>query len=245
MESHLSLAAETLFKIGPLPVTNTLLTSWLVTAFLVTIALGIKANLKTIPGKIQNLVELIIEGLYNLIADLAKEKTAIFFPIVVTFFLFIASANLMGLLPGFGTIGINEEHHGKTVFIPLLRSVNSDLNVTLALAICSLVITHFLAIKSTGLTTYLKKFFSLNPVFLFVGILEIVSELTKLVSLSFRLFGNIFAGEAVLTTISSIAAFIIPIPFLILEIIVGLVQATVFMMLTLAFMIILSHKTAH
>ena len=120
--------------------------------------------------------------------------------------------------------------------------MNSDLNMTLGLALLSAFLTHAFAIRYLGLLDYLKKWFTLNPIFLFVGLLEIVSEFTKIVSLSFRLFGNIFAGEVVLSTVSSIFAFVIPLPFYFLEIIVGFVQAAVFMMLTLVFMVILSEK---
>src|SRR3990167_2422887 len=142
-------------------------------------------------------------------------------------------------VPGFGTIGFFQEEHGKEVFIPILRAVTSDFNATFALAIISLVATHILSIKYNGIFSYLKRFFSLNPIFLFVGILELVSEVTKVISLSFRLFGNIYAGEVVLHTISSLFAFVAPIPFLLLESIVALVQALVFSMLTMVFMTIL------
>jgi len=153
---------------------------------------------------------------------------------VMTFFLYLIVANWLGLLPGFSTI----LYHGQ----PLFRGMNSDLNMTLSLAIISAVLTHFFAIKYLGIKDYLKRWVSLNPIFLFVGLLEIVSEFTKIISLSFRLFGNIFAGEVVLTTISAIFAFIVPLPFYFLEIIVGFVQAAVFMMLSLVFMSILSEK---
>lgn len=123
-----------------------------------------------------------------------------------------------------------------------MRSPNADLNLTLGLAIISVFLTHYFAVHLLGWKSYLGRFFSLNPVFLFVGILEIISEFTKLISLSFRLFGNIFAGEALLTTISGIFAFFAPLPFMGLELLVGFVQATVFMMLTLVFMSILSEK---
>ena len=109
----------------------------------------------------------------------------------------------------------------------------------------SVGVTHFYAINALGVFQYLKRYFSLNPVLLFVGLLELVAEITKVLSLSFRLFGNIFAGEALLLTISLLFAFILPLPFMFLEIIVGFVQATIFMMLTLVFMIILTEKTGH
>ena len=138
------------------------------------------------------------------------------------------------------------EAHGKEEkahLVSLNRNLTSDLNATLALALISLIATHTLSIRTLGIKEYLGRFFSLNPILLFVGILEIISEFTKIISLSFRLFGNIFAGEVVLATISSLFAFVFPLPFMFLEIIVGLVQALVFSMLTMVFMSVL--MTSH
>ena len=116
----------------------------------------------------------------------------------------------------------------------------------MALAIVSLIATHILAIKYLGLLGYIKKFININPVFLFIGLLEIVGEATKVMSLSFRLFGNIFAGEVLLTTAQTkLFAFLIPVPFYFLEILVGFIQALIFAMLTLVFMVILTQKEAH
>jgi len=129
----------------------------------------------------------------------------------------------------------------------VLRGATSDLNVTLALAVVSIIATHALSIKLTGIKNYLGRFFSLNPILLFVGILEIVAEITKVISLSFRLFGNIYAGEVALMTVSGLFAFLFPLPFLFLENIVALVQALVFSILTLVFMAILTtpHHLSH
>jgi len=115
------------------------------------------------------------------------------------------------------------------------------------LALVSVAATHVLSIRTIGIKDYLSRYFSFNPINLFIGVLEIISEITKVVSLSFRLFGNIYAGEVVLITVSSIFAFAFPLPFLMLEVIVGIVQALVFSMLTMAFMAILttSHNKAH
>lgn len=247
-EAHaIVLAPEVLIQAGPLPITNTLIMSWVAMAILVIFGYLAGRHLKAIPTGLQNFVESFLEPAYNLVHDLAQEKTKIFFPIVMTFFLFIILSNWMGLLPGFGTIGFNRVEDGHTVFVPIFRAMSSDLNMTLGLALISAGLTHFFAVKYLGFGGYLKKWFSLNPILLFVGILEIVSEFTKVFSLSFRLFGNIFAGEEVLKTISGLFAFIAPLPFLGLEIIVGFVQAAVFMMLTLVFMVLLSdkHSTEH
>lgn len=240
---HIVLAPEIIGHIGPLPVTNTLMVSWLVMAIIIVLSLLATRKMAMVPvSKLQNLLELIIDAGYKLTKDMAHDKAKVFFPIVMTFFLFIFVANIVGLFPGFATIGLNQVHDGNEVFVPLLRSINSDLNMTLALALISAALTHYFAVKYLGLKDYLKKWFSLNPIFLFVGLLELVSEVTKVISLSFRLFGNIFAGEVVLATISSLFAFVVPLPFYFLELIVAFVQAAVFMMLTLVFMTLLSEK---
>lgn len=246
-EFHVALAAEKLFSIGPLPITNSLLTTWIVTFILIAFAYFATKKAALIPHKLQNIAEIMIETLHDLIVTIAPDKTRVFLPIIASFFFFILFGNYFGLLPGVGTIGFYEEPtvHQKT-FVPYLRSINSDLNTTAALAIVSLIATHYLAIKYLGLWHYIHKFISLNPIFLFVGILELIGEATKILSLSFRLFGNIFAGEVLLTTASTkLFAFIIPIPFYFLEILVGFVQALIFAMLTLVFMTILTSKSEH
>ncbi len=218
-----------------LPITNTLFTSWLVMAVLIGISLAIRLRVNIIPSYLQSVFEVVVDFMYTTAEQLAGAKKAkVFFPFVATFFFFILFSNLLGLLPGFATITFKG--------VPFLRSMNSDLNMTLSLALFSAFLTHFFALKYLGLIEYLKRWFTLNPIFLFVGLLELVGEVTKIVSLSFRLFGNIFAGEVVLSTVASIFAFVVPLPFYFLEIIVGFVQAAVFMMLTLVFMVLLSEK---
>ncbi len=234
MEHGIVLRPEVLGYINFLPVTNTLLVSWIVIAILTIVAFLTTWRMRPVPSGLQNFMEFVVEGGYNMVSDLAGSRTKIFFPFVFTFFLYIILANWIGLFPGMGTITFRGE--------PLFRSLNSDLNMTLGLALLSAVVTHIFAIKYLGILNYLKRWVSLNPIFLFVGVLEIVSEFTKIVSLSFRLFGNIFAGEIVLATIAGIFAFVLPLPFYFLEIVVGFVQAAVFMMLTLVFMVVLSEK---
>ncbi|MFI5205713.1 MAG: F0F1 ATP synthase subunit A [Candidatus Paceibacterales bacterium] len=241
MENHIALAADKLFYIGPLPITNTIITTWLVTFIMVAFAFVATRKVTLIPSSVQNFAEFAIEYLHNLVESVAGTKTAVFFPIIASFFFFIIVGNYLGLLPGFGTIGFHQG--GK--FVPLFRSINSDLNTTLALALVSVITTHYLAIKYLGLGGYAKKWFSLNPIFLFVGLIELAGEFTKVISLSFRLFGNIFAGETALETVSKLFAFVVPIPFMLLEIIVGFVQALVFAMLTLVFMVILTQNHEH
>jgi F-type H+-transporting ATPase subunit a len=187
------------------------------------------------------MVEMVIETFYEITESVANERAPRIFPYLMSFFLFILLANWSGLIPGISAIGIKE---GQTI-VPFLRPATSDLNTTLGLALISLVATHVMSLRVTGIKDYLSRYISLNPLNLYIGILELVGEVVKVVSLSFRLFGNIFAGEIVLGTVSTIFAFVFPLPFLMLEVIVGLVQALVFAMLTMAFMAVLTTPHHH
>lgn len=242
------LGPDIFFQIGPLPVTNTLLNTLLIDGLIIGGAITIKKNISRIPGIFQNIIEMIVETFYNLTESIAGTNAKQIFPYFFTFFIFILLANLSGLIPGAESIGfLHHGEHGEEHIVSLNRNLTSDLNATLGLALVSLVATHILSIRHLGFKEYVTKFISLNPILLFVGILELVSEFTKIISLSFRLFGNIFAGEVVLGTISSLFAFGFPVPFMFLEIIVGLVQALVFSMLTMVFMSVLMtpHNSEH
>ncbi len=235
----IELAPEVIFNYNGIRITNTILATLLVDTFLVSLVFLIRNKLKKIPGFLQIIAETVISYFYDLTEQIAGKFTKSIFPWFASFFLFIFFANIFGLLPGFGSIGFFHHEHGEEHFVPILRAVTSDFNATLALAFTSLAATHILAIKYNGIVGYLKRYFSFNPIYLFVGILELISEGTKMVSLSFRLFGNIYAGEVVIHTISNLFAYAAPIPFLLLESIVALVQALVFSMLTMVFMSIL------
>ncbi len=230
------LAAETLFRIGSFPVTNTLTEIVIVDALIIAGIVLLNKNIKKIPGAFQNLVEIVVDGFYGLTESISPKSAMSIFPYFMSLFVFILLANWLSLFPGFGTVGLKS----KEGIIAFLRAGGSDINFTLALAIIATIATQVLAIKTIGIKHHLARYFSFNPIFLFVGLLEILSIFTNVVSLSFRLFGNIFAGDVVLTTISQMFAFILPLPFMALEIIVGLVQALVFAMLTMAFMAILT-----
>ena len=230
----LSLSAEPRFHIGSFTVTNTLTNTLLVDAILITLALQMKKRVSLIPSKFQGALELVIEGFYNLTESVALERTMKIFPYVMTFFLFILISNWSGLLPVITSIGFfRGEHHE---FIPLFRSASTDLNTTLALAIVSIVATHTMSIRTIGLKHYLGKFFSLKPLDLYAGMLELISECTKFISFSFRLFGNIFVGELIMGLLFSAFAFFLPIPVIMYELFVGAIQATIFALLTMAFM---------
>lgn len=237
---HISLAAETLFFIGAFPVTNAILTSWLVSLTLVSLAVLIGLNFKKIPSGLQQLFEMVYETIEDLAVSIAGEKGRDYAPLAVTLFIYILFSNWLGLIPGVGSLGFNLKEHEGTVFVPLIRSATSDLNTTLALTLISVSFAQVLGFRASGIVGHLKHF--LNP-------LEIVAEFSKILSLSFRLFGNVFAGEVLLAAAASILILvtgvnkvwygipggIIQIPFLVLEILVGLIQAFIFSALTLVF----------
>lgn len=261
---HISLAAEEILRLGPLSVTNSLLTTWLVTIFLIFISIIVSSRLRKIPSYLQIFAELMVGGLYSLFEQILHEKNNKYFPYLATIFIFIIFQNWAGLLPGVGTIGIykSEEHAGSNAvyavsneneeieveqpaFVPLFRSGTADLNTTLALALLTIAYIQFAGLKTLG-ASYLKKFFNFsNPIFTFVGILEMISEVSRIISFAFRLFGNIFAGEVLLTVIAFLLPVLAPIPFLGLEIFVGFIQALVFSMLSAVFFSLATEHADH
>ena len=235
---NISLAAEPILNIGGLHITNAIFTGWIVSLLMIIGAFFGTRTIRLLPGKVQNLLEVLIEMFYNLVESVSKEKTKKFFPLIATFFFFILFSNWLGLLPGFGSLGIFEEHEGKRILIPFFRAATSDLNTTLALALVAVVSIQFFGIKEIGLKAHLGKFFInplKKPIEGFVGILELVLEFAKIISFAFRLFGNVFAGEVLITVVTSLIPIIIPLPFLGLEVFVGFIQALVFALLTLVF----------
>ncbi len=228
-----------LFSIGFLQITNTYLVSIIVTILLCVSVYYINKKLSfEKPSNLQVMVEYIIDFLYSTAGEIVDDKNKLneFFPLVATYFIYILVVNWIGLTPIFGTIGF----FTKGGFIPLFKTVNSDLNSTLSMALISVISSQYFAIKHLGLLNHLKRYFSLNPINLFVGLIELISEFTKVISLSFRLYGNILAGDLVIANFTSLVGFIVPLPFMGLELIVGFVQASVFAMLTLAFTNILT-----
>jgi F-type H+-transporting ATPase subunit a len=177
-----------------------------------------------------------VNSIYSLFYSVLGDKTNVFFPLLFTFFFYILLENWFGLLPGVGSLLIKVKEGSEEVFVPLLRGNNADLNTTLALAIISVVSIQFFSIKFLGIKKYLHKFFNFSdPIMFFVGILDILSEFSKVLSFAFRLFGNIFAGEVLLTIVAFLVPVLASFPFIGLEIFVGFVQALVFSMLTAVF----------
>jgi F-type H+-transporting ATPase subunit a len=235
----ISLAAEPIFYIGSFPITNTFIDTLLIDAILIGTCVYVSKHLRTIPGYFQNIIEFLMVTINDLTESVASHKSAQIFPYFMTFFAVILLTNWSGLIPILGSIGIYNEHHE---FVPLVRSASTDLNFTLALALVSIVATHSMSISTLGIKEYLSRFFSFNPFNLFIGLLELVSEFTKIISFSFRLFGNIFVGEVMLGQLYalSFAKFIVPSVLMSYELAVGVIQAVIFGMLTMAFMAILT-----
>jgi len=230
-----SLQAEYLFSLGPIPVTNTILTAWIVTIIIVVFSYFVTRRMKEQPSGWQNVLELIVE-LWTGVADQAMgpRRARRFMPLIATAFLFILVSNWFGSLPiGYVSV-VNSE--GETV--PILRSANSDLNVTAAMAITMIVLAEFFELRSLGGFGYLKGLFIPNP----MRWLEIF---TRPLSLAFRLFGNVFAGEVLLVTMLAVAPYVMFV-FIGLELFVGLIQALIFSMLSLVFLSIATvHEEAH
>jgi len=250
---EISIKAEEIFRWGGFIVTNSVVLAILSAVLLIVLAFLLSRRLTLVPGKLQSVFELFTEEILRLMENVFGDRASAekYFPLIATVFLFILFSNWLGLFPGVGSVGFYSMHSGREVFVPLFRSPASDLNFTVALAIVSVVAVNFLAILALGLRAHAGKFFNFkNPIFSFVGILEFISEFVKIVSFSFRLFGNVFAGEVLLTIVAFLAPYFLPLPFLFLEIFVGLVQAFIFSILTMVFLAMSvapheSHDPAH
>ncbi|MBI4065435.1 F0F1 ATP synthase subunit A [Candidatus Gottesmanbacteria bacterium] len=233
---HISLAAETLWRVGGFPISNALLATWLVMAFIAIVSFVSTRKLTLVPGHAQSLAELLVGGLYDFFEGVIGKHVKEVFPLIASLFFFIIIANWVGLLPGLGTIGFFKQEHEVLKFVPLLRGATADLNTTLALALVSVVAIQYYGFRTLGFH-YGGRFINIkNPIYFFVGILEILSDISKVISFAFRLFGNIFAGEVLLTVMAFLMPFIVPLPFLMLELFVGFIQALVFSMLTAVFL---------
>lgn len=237
---HISLKPEIIGFISGLPISNSLVLSLLTSFLLVGTGLLIVRSLRLIPAKTQNGAEIVIGTIYEFIAQNLgdREQAKKFFPLLATIFLFILFNNWIGVLPGTGSFGFKEIKDGEELVVPFFRSANSDLNTTLALAIITVAAIQIYGIRKFGILGQISKYlvFNKGPVHFFVGLFELIGELTRVVSFSFRLFGNIFAGEVLLLIIMTLVPVVAPLPFLLLEFFVGFVQALVFAMLALIFL---------
>lgn len=243
---NISLAAEPVFHIGSFTVTNSLIAAVLSTVTLASLALLIRRKLAAVPGRSQALSEILIEGIGSVMDSVTEDRkqTRKYFPLVATIFFFILISNWLGLVPLFGPFGVYEEHEGAAVLVPFLRGADADLNTTLALALITVVTVQVVGVTTIGVFKYASKFLNLRkPAYIPLGLLELVSEVSRLISLSFRLFGNIFAGEVLLIVVTSLIPFIVPAPFYFLEVFVGFIQAFIFAMLTLVFIKVATLET--
>ncbi len=253
---HVSIKPELLFEIFNFPVTNSFLTTLIVMILLITLSLWYKSQSekkKRERSLFYYTFNALLTQVYTLFHSVTGDKIRTLFSLLATFFIFILFQNWFGLLPGVGSVlieervspttvvsSINEEQSSssgeKTHFIPLLRGGTADLNMTFALGIIAVVAIQYYGIRYLGLRAYLSKFFNFHgPVDFFIGILEIVSELSRAFSFSFRLFGNIIAGEILLVIIATLIPVLASFPFLIMEVFVGLIQAVVFSTLAAIF----------
>ena len=245
-----TLAPDTLFHIGGFAITNTMVNTWLALLLFLVVGVIIQKTLSLRPRGLQNVIEYFLEILLGYFDQVTgdRKKTMRFLPIVGSVFFFILISNWLGLLPGTGSITYKH--------VMLLRPANSDLNLTVAMALTSVIVSHLFGLFTVGIFTHLNKFvqigtfiksFKHGPVAVLtaiieigVGLIEIVSEMAKILSLSLRLFGNIFAGEVLMTVMSSLVGLLVPTPFMLLELLVGLIQASVFTMLTLVYLTIMT-----
>lgn len=231
---HISLAAEKIGSLFGLPVTNSLLATWVVMEILIVFSLAATRNMSLRPSGAQLWAEILVGGIYDFFSTVVGTRIKQFFPLIATFFLFIILLNWFGLLPGVGTIGF---FHGEE-FVPMLRAGTADLNMTIALAVVSIVAIQYYGFKTLGMH-YTGRFLNFkDPIYFFLGLLEILSQLSSVLSFAFRLFGNIFAGEVLLAVMAFLMPFIVPLPFLAMELFVGFIQALVFSMLTAVFLVI-------
>src|SRR3989344_3202918 len=199
---HVALSAEKLGDFFGLPITNTLVTSWVVVLLLIAVGFIMGSRLQMVPGRFQTLLEWLFGGIYDYVTEVLESRNMArrFFPLLITIFLFIFVANWLEFVPGVGSIGFfNDEHE----FVSLFRSVNTDLNVPLAFA---------------------------------VGLVELIGEIVRVVSLSFRLFGNILAGEIIILVAAYFMPYFLPVPLMVFELFIGFLQAAIFALLTLFFL---------
>ncbi|KKP85559.1 hypothetical protein A3B84_00350 [Candidatus Nomurabacteria bacterium RIFCSPHIGHO2_02_FULL_35_13] len=255
-----TLFAEPIYHYKDFFITNALLTSWIAVIFIIILSFVIRSKLKEVPRGIQSFFEVIIEGALSLCDQVTNDRALSIkiFPIAISVFIFILVNNWLGILP-FGGFGLIEEGETGAVFVPFLRGGTADINTTIALAVMAVLGANIFGVFSIGIWKTFNKYVNLKvirqigkklqkdptiiivaPITFFVGLIEIVGEFAKIASLSFRLFGNVFAGEVLLVSMAALVGYIIPIPFLFLEILVGVIQALIFSILLVVYFTIAS-----
>lgn len=260
--SHeVTIYAEPIFNIGSFQVTNSLINSWLTVFIIFLLCVFLRFKLKKVPGKLQNIFEILLDGAMSLVDQVTNDRkvSVRIFPLVLSLFLFILLNNWLGLLPVVGSMGFIFEHDGHAVFHPLFRAGTADINTTLALSMVMVIASNIFGIIVIGAWKTFNKYVNIkalgeiftkfrkdknvvivSPINFFVGILELIGEMAKVASLSFRLFGNVFAGEVLLASMAAIFLYILPGPFLFLEVFIGLIQALIFALLATVYFTIAS-----
>jgi F-type H+-transporting ATPase subunit a len=267
---NITLFAEPIGNFHGFNITNSLLTSWFSVLIIVIVSLVLRFKLRMIPNKLQNIFEIVVDGALDLCDQVTNDRALSLqvFPIAISVFFFILINNWLGLLP-IGGLGILDKTKEGLSFVPFLRGGTADVNTTIALAVMAVVGANIFGIFSIGIWKTFNKYVNLKalgeiftkirkeptviivaPITFFVGIIEIIGEFAKIASLSFRLFGNVFAGEVLLASMAALVAYVVPIPFLFLEILVGVIQALIFSMLLVVYFTISStdhdeHETEH
>ncbi|HET9878914.1 MAG TPA: F0F1 ATP synthase subunit A [Candidatus Limnocylindria bacterium] len=233
---HVAIKAEELFQLGPLHVTNSMVGALLASVVLLAGAWWFARRNQLVPTRVQSLLELPIELMAGIISA-STSRWRSYAALILGFFLIILVANWIGLLPGVGTIGIaHVDETGHEAVIPLVRPASADLNFTLGLAIVSFVMFVFWGIRANGAGGYLKELLG-QPLYMapLMFPINLISEFSRLISLSMRLFGNVFAGEVLLATMIALVPILVPAAFLGLELIFGFVQALVFALLAMTY----------
>ena len=258
--SGVATSAEALFHIGPLPVTNSMLTSWVVAVVLIVVIRLAVGSPKLVPSRGQAIVENLVEGIYDLIAPIVGNKVArAAFPLLIALFTYILIQNWSGLVPGVGTVYMKDHATGE--WMEFVRPANADMNGTIALAVVAFVAWFYFIMRYAGPMFVLKDIFGnkadkketpaiiyypLFLIFIGAGLIEVISIAFRPVSLSFRLFGNIFGGENLMHAMSSIQKWGLPVPFYFLELLIGFVQAFVFTLLVSVYIgLICNHGDDH
>jgi F-type H+-transporting ATPase subunit a len=239
---EIHLPSQQVFSLFGLPITNTILASWFTLIVLAVFFSAVTRKMKLVPGRLQNLAEIMIEMLFNFVKGVVGEhKARAFFPIIATIFIYVLFNAWLSILPFFGPVGLL--HEGK-LEVMLLRNANTDINLPLALAIIAFISVEYWGIRSVGGLRYLGQFINvrnllrgkpLGIVELFVGLLEVLSHFIRIISFTFRLFGNMTAGKTLLLIAAFLFPFLFAIPFYGLELLIGFVQALIFAGLTLVF----------
>lgn len=242
------MASPVLGEFFGIPLTSTLVTVWATMIVLVFFSFVWKSRLKMIPGKMQVCIEGVVGGAFDFMSETLESRDLAqkFFPLIMTIFLFILALNWIGLLPGVNAIGIYTASHDGHTLLPFFYPANTDLNITIGLAIVAFISIELAGIFILGFFNYTGKFFNFSsPLKFLIGIIELLSELARLISFSFRLFGNVFAGKTLLVVAVFFVPFILPVPILAFEVFVGFIQAFIFAILTLFFIKLAVQKAEH